>query len=225
MSLTELSMDQLMSRRRGLLIEINVEKLKAKNSLLKTKSLKLQEAEYALARVDAEIARRTNSRVQQGLQMSASKSSFSPPQAFQSSSSSVFQPSVGTQQAVVPPAPSAVVPPSFSPPAPSPVERPKLPSGVTTFPIPKPKPMPSFSKEVFDKEVKESDTSQYEIPSKQRTDYFMWIEENKMLLGVGALVGLYLVFGRKKPKKSNPKRKRKSKKRRSNNKRRGYNRH
>ena len=128
MSFTHLSLDQLNSKRNGLLIAINAEKMKSKNSFIKIKSKKLEELEYTLKKVEEEIAKRQSSTVKMGLKTTKSPtSSFSvTPQAqsFQPSVSSSFQPT---------PQPSVSVTQPFNPPAPSPVEKPVSPVTATPY--------------------------------------------------------------------------------------------
>ena len=89
-----------------------------------------------------------------------------------------------------------------------------LPSVVPTKPPVTQSPMPQFEVETFEAEVIEAP-----VEAEQQTmmdTYLDWLNENKLYVGLGVLIGSYfLIKGKKKPK-SNPKRKRlKSKSRKS----------
>lgn len=236
--LKKLSLETLRKRQSLLMLERKklILKIKGIKSPFRKKLLvqKLQETNYRLGKVNTEINRRKASVVKKGTTIKRLPSPIKQPKVkmFAPSSSSSFSPSIQPKADLVlpifPNETPKVKAPSF---APSP-----MPSFVKPI-VPAPLDMPQQDLPAITDEIIEEqeiiDNAELDTQT-DGFDYMAFLDDNKLMIGAGLLVGLYFVFGRSKPKRSNPRRtKRKTRKtrkvrrvrRNSAGARRGYKRH
>jgi len=220
---------RLLLQRKKLLLQIKDAKSALRKKVL---SKRLKETNYQLGKVETEIKRRKASVVKKGTTIKRFPSPINQPKErmFAPSSSSSFNPSVEPKPSFtlpVEPIQPKVVSPSFIP---SIAPKPSFVAPITPAPLDMPqKELPSMSEDQTDILVMDDDVSN------DGFDYMTFLDDNKLMIGAGLLVGLYFVFGRNPKKaKSNPRRtKRKSRKarkarrvrRNSAGARRGYKRH
>lgn len=219
---------RLLLQRKKLLLQIKDAKSALRKKVL---SKRLKETNYQLDKVETEIKRRKASVVKKGTTIKRFSSPIKQPKVrmFAPSSSSSFNPSIQPKADLVLP-----IFPKETPKVKSPSFVPSLmPSFVQPI-VPAPLDMPKMElPAIADEIIEEQDIIDNADLDTQTDgfDYMAFLDDNKLMIGAGLLVGLYFVFGRSKPKRSNPRRtKRKTRKsrkvrRNSAGARRGYKRH
>lgn len=232
--LTKLSLETLKKRQSLLMLERKklILRLKGIKSPFRKKLLvkKLQETNYRLGKVNTEINRRKSLVVKQGTKLVPFTPSIKQPQVsmFKPSASSSFAPSVVPKPSIALPlfiAPAIAPQPSFVA-----SQQPSFVQPVVPAPLDMQKmDLPAIADEIIE-EQDIIDNADLDTQT-DGFDYMAFLDDNKLMIGAGLLVGLYFVFGRSKPKRSNPRRtKRKTRKsrkvrRNSAGARRGYKRH